>query len=71
MKVIMIEDTIFVLDDIIKVSMKKSGSGKYNHILYFYYKGDTDFQHTNYLTENYAKQTLQKIMEILEKPLDK
>ena len=67
----MIENTLFVLDDVIKVSMITKGSGEYNCILYFYYKGDSDTQHTVYMTKNQAKQTLQKIMEILEKPLDK
>lgn len=73
MKAIMIENDLFVLDDVVKISLQEGyGDGVYDYYLRFVYKHDSQrWEDTHYMTESQAKQTLQKIMKILEKPLDK
>ena len=73
MKAIIIENDLFVLDDVVKVSLKEGyGGGVYNYYLSFDYKHDSKRSETTHcMTESQAKQTIQKIMQILEKPLDK
>ena len=73
MKTIIIENDLFVLDDVVKVSLEEGyGGGIYNYYLSFGYKHDSErLETTHCMTESQAKQTIQKIMEILEKPLDK
>lgn len=72
MKAIIIENDLFVLDDIVKVSLINHGGGAYSYYLRFDYKhGGQRWEKTCCMTESQAKQTLQKIMKILEKPLDK